>query len=449
MDFPSKARCEEKQPSDDFGNEGERYCFSLTELLQAFSMALDLINPKLTGHHMMTCYVACRIGEKLGLEDRDQEKLFAASILHDVGAIALTRVEEALIFEQENPHFHARLGSVLLDIFAPFRSFSHIVHCHHVSWNSGEGAQFEGQPVPELAHILRIADRVAVLTAKETGHSISRIQIVEEIERGRDIKFKPELVDAFTDLSLQEAFWLDLTGEGLFGRLSQMASSPEVKLGLEGLLEFARFFSRIIDTRSRFTSAHSSGVAAAAAKAAEIQGLDPVTIIKVRVAGYLHDIGKLAVPPEILEKNAALDDREFEVVRSHTYHTRRILEKISPMSDIADWAANHHEELTGEGYPYRKSENELSMESRILSVADVFTALREDRPYRAGMPLDEVCELLVNMARDRKLERSIVDLFLSNLDVIDREQKAAQAEEIRDLEAFWNSIDPGHASQMI
>ena len=117
----------------------------------------------------------------------------------------------------------------------------------------------------------------------------------------------------------------------------------------------------------------------------------------MRRAGLLHDIGKLGVSNSILDKNGKLDDGEWRAMRDHALHSERILERVPPFRSMALTGGAHHERLDGKGYPRGLAGDEIGLDTRIMSVADVFDALTADRPYRAAM---SVPEALAIMRRD-------------------------------------------------
>ena len=131
---------------------------------------------------------------------------------------------------------------------------------------------------------------------------------------------------------------------------------------------------------------------------------------KVEIAGLLHDLGKLHTPDNILAKPGPLDEVERSIMNQHSYETYEILRHIQGLEEIASWAAFHHEGLNGGGYPFHPQERDLSIEARIIAVADVFQALVQDRPYRQGMTLEQVLNILEDQVRIGKLDKSIVDL---------------------------------------
>jgi HD-GYP domain-containing protein (c-di-GMP phosphodiesterase class II) len=195
-------------------------------------------------------------------------------------------------------------------------------------------------------------------------------------------------------------------------------------LDIDQLQELAVVFGRIIDFRSPFTATHSTGVATSASSIAGLMGIGSDEIKLINIAGHLHDLGKLAVPPSILDKPGPLAPDEASVMRSHAYHTYRILEMVPGMETINAWAAFHHERVGGGGYPFMPAT--LPLQARIIAVADVFTALSEDRPYRFGMSRPEVVAILRREVAQGALDGDVVATVLDNFDVLDQLRHVAQ-----------------------
>ena len=114
-------------------------------------------------------------------------------------------------------------------------------------------------------------------------------------------------------------------------------------------------------------------------------------------AALLHDIGKLGVSNAILDKAGKLDDGEWVAMRMHAAHSEAILSRIGAFSELAQIAAAHHERLDGKGYPRGLSGDEICLETRIITTADIFDALTADRPYRAAMPITKALAIMSDM----------------------------------------------------
>ncbi len=182
------------------------------------------------------------------------------------------------------------------------------------------------------------------------------------------------------------------------------------RIGFTELKQLARLFAYIVDAKSHFTVEHSEGVASLSRYLAEQMGLPQESCEKLEVAGLLHDLGKLKVPDEILEKPAALDQRDRSIMLRHSFESYQILRRIEGLEDIALWAAYHHEMPAGHGYPFHATAGELSKEARIIAVADVFQALAQDRPYRDSMHYEQIVPILQELVEEGHLDREVVAL---------------------------------------
>lgn len=138
-------------------------------------------------------------------------------------------------------------------------------------------------------------------------------------------------------------------------------------------------------------------------------GFDEETAQKMYLAGALHDIGKVAIGNEILEKPGRLTDDEFATMKHHAAYTYYILSEIDDFDELRDWAAFHHERLDGSGYPFGKKASELNTQERIMACVDIYQALTEDRPYKKGMSHEKSCEILKDMADKGWLDTYVVE----------------------------------------
>jgi len=176
----------------------------------------------------------------------------------------------------------------------------------------------------------------------------------------------------------------------------------------------ATIFAEIVDAKSPFTVEHSLGVSRLAKFIGDLVGLSEDKQNMLEVAGLLHDLGKLNVPDEILEKPGALSLEERMIMMRHSFESYQILSRIEGFEDISKWAAFHHEALSGKGYPFHKDKKGLSLEARIVAVADIFQALAQNRPYRNSLPKDEISNIMDDMVDRGHLDPQLVDLTKSN-----------------------------------
>lgn len=406
----------------------------MSDLINCLADTIDLVSPQMSDHHHRVGRIAYALAGQLGMSKEERIDLYFAGSLHDIGALSLSDRIKLLRFSGHEPHNHAETGALLLETFQPLAGLARLVRFHHVKWDGGAGAERRGQQVPLGSHVLHLADRIAVLIGAMDGiNLLVRVPaILSRVEEEQDRMFSPLLVAAFRELAARESFWLSLAFPGRITVFERLGHFRTIRLDTEGILGLSRMFARIIDFRSHFTATHSSGVAASAEALARLCGCSAEECAQMRIAGLLHDLGKLAVPAELLEKPASLSNEERALIRCHTYFTRRALENIQSFESITAWGANHHERIDGQGYPYHVNGTQLPQGSRIMAVSDVFTAVTEDRPYRAGMDQAATKKLLCGMVSQSALDPDVVDLLIRNFDELNTVRADAQREAVHE-----------------
>jgi putative nucleotidyltransferase with HDIG domain len=143
-----------------------------------------------------------------------------------------------------------------------------------------------------------------------------------------------------------------------------------------------------------YTAAHTRGVALRAVQVGEELGLPPARLRELAIGGLVHDVGKLSVPNEILQKPGALTDEEYDQIKRHPELGSELVRQLGFSAQVARLVLDHHERLDGSGYPRGLGAPDLDIETRILAVCDVFDALLSRRVYRPAWTLDKALELL-------------------------------------------------------
>jgi len=155
----------------------------------------------------------------------------------------------------------------------------------------------------------------------------------------------------------------------------------------------ASALARAVDTKDSYTRSHSETVAELCALVATKLGLSREQVAATRLAGLVHDVGKIGVPDAILHNPAQLDEDEYAIIKTHSALGHKILDGTD-LTEQAPWVLHHHERLDGGGYPGGLVGDEIPLESRIIHVADAFEAMTSDRPYRRGIPEQEALDEL-------------------------------------------------------
>ena len=413
----------------------------LLDFLSGLSGALDLVSPEVVGHHKRVAYIAVRLALALGLTRTERTELFMAGLLHDVGGFTVHSRLAALQFEADGI-LHAEVGYRLLRQNPLLDSVAILVRHHHTpagQFGSLKSAQGTPERALYLANVLNLADRVDVLAVRY-GPTDAKA-MVEKLSARAGAQFLPELVAVLPQMTADRDFWLGLACGDPAGLLTAETGLFEERgLSRGQLAQASRSFSQIIDFRSRFTATHSCGVAEAAVQLGRLAGLEPREIDSMRLAGNLHDLGKLAVPGEILDKPAPLDEAERAVMLRHPELTAAILGQVPGLEVVCAWASQHHEQLSGQGYPWGLGADSLTLGARLLAVADVFTALREDRPYRAGVSSTDSLRIMGRLVEAGHLDRDVVGLLAGHQREINARRRDTQAQASLEFREFYSGL---------
>ena len=395
----------------------------LHQAVFALTESLNLVGIDEHQHGERVAYMAIACARHLGWSAQRLDDLLHAALLHDCG-VSSSKVHKQLIakMDWEGAELHCVLGEYYLKSFPPLSHLAPVVRHHHTHWRQ---LQHMGLPAEdaEASNLIYLVDRVDALRAQLLTEGLSLQQMIQQVhQRIKDAaeeRFAPQLLDAFMQVSDNEAFWLTLEPLNLADFITSLEGNrPHTLTSYEDVRKLARVFAHIVDAKSSFTFDHSMGVARVANHLASLLELPPRRIALIELAGLLHDLGKLGVPDEILEKTTELNAEEAAIMHRHSYETFRILSRIKGFESIAEWAGNHHETLLGDGYPFQHDGSELSIESRIIAVADIFQALAQDRPYRKALTPEQISSHLQELADAGKIDPVLVKLVADNLDTI-------------------------------
>ncbi len=176
--------------------------------------------------------------------------------------------------------------------------------------------------------------------------------------------------------------------------------------------------TRSVDTKSRWTAGHSERVTTHAYNLSRKLGLDKETREMIRISSLLHDIGKLGIPENILDKPGKLDDEEFLLIRNHPVMGEEIIKDIPHFKMVRAVVRSHHERWDGRGYPDGIKKDTIPLAARIVAIADVWDAITADRPYRKGFNYNKAVEIMKS-ERGELFDPALLDLFM---EIIDKEQ---------------------------
>lgn len=429
-------------PYTQFDKSADFQVTSLPELLGAFSYALDLTEGQPAGHSLRSGWIAMQLCKALGTSMEERRVVYYSTLLKDLGCSSnAARVAEIYLTDDRSfKHDYKLIGDgigpairfvlaktgqgetiakrskAILNIFknGPDLARSLIetrctrgaeiarllrfpetvsqgIYSLDEHWDgSGKPAGLSGHAIPLASRIALLA-QIAEVFFTNAGPDAARA----EVARLSGIWLDAELAQAFAGMSAPRQFWSQLC-------TVHLSSDAEADLPYDGTFEvdedyldsIAAAFGHVIDAKSPYTSGHSERVSEYALRVGAAMGLDPVTLRSLKRAAMLHDVGKLGVSSNILEKPGKLDEQEWAIMRGHAAQTAEILGRIAPLRDMAMIAASHHERLDGKGYPLGLDESLLALEARIITVCDFFDALTADRPYRSALSNEEAFDIM-------------------------------------------------------
>jgi HD-GYP domain-containing protein (c-di-GMP phosphodiesterase class II) len=441
---------------------------TLQEILLALSFALDLTEGAVPGHAIRSCLLGLRIGRAAGLGPLQLPDLYYASLLKDVGCSSNSarmcqivggddRIMKAgaKLADWTRPH-RPQLSTLKLlwrevlpgaSIFRKSARILKIAATQHrnnrdlIEMRCDRGAQIvrklgirdevavavehldehwdgggypnslAGDSIPVLSRILAIAQHLDVF-CMDQGPAAAIEVLCERASRW----FDPALVAAAVCLDQEGSLWdgclpssrIDETRAELVAAYDAL---PE-HLPASGIETICEAFADVVDAKSPFTYRHSIGVRDAAVAIGAALNLPPDRLQLLGRAALLHDLGKLSIPNTILDKKGSLTPMETVLVKAHPGLSAEILSRISGFREIAVIAGEHHERLDGSGYPFHLQAHEVSLESRILVVADTYGALSENRPYRDALELDQVRDIMQKQT-PRKIDPTVYEALLS------------------------------------
>jgi putative nucleotidyltransferase with HDIG domain len=400
------------------------------------------------GHSVRSCVIGMRLGAEIGLSLADQCDLYYALLLKDAGCssnssklfhilnadelrakrdvkltdwtrvgweslqYAITHVAtEAPFLERVRTlvrvaakqqvesrslvQIRCERGASVARKIGFSEQVAQAIHSLDEHWNGGgypDGRR--GEEIPLYSRIMNLSQTLEVFWVNRGREEAIAVALNRS---GR--WFDPELVRAAESLAKQGLLWTNIDHENPIKQALTLEPEEHRMVADDETIEkICQAFAEIIDAKSPFTFRHSNGVADAATGISRNLGLSESDVTFMRRAALVHDIGKLGVSNSILEKPGTLTNYEWEVIKRHPYYTFEILRRIPGFEELSEVAGAHHEKLDGSGYYAHLSAEQLTLEMRILTVADIFDALAAKRPYRDAMPLDQVFDIMQKSA---------------------------------------------------
>lgn len=403
---------------------------NLNNLLIGVSNALDFVEMDILGvnsnHSKRVAYICLKIALELNLTPEESFDIVALSILHDNG------LSEKVLHNNINGNYynklnvlekydrHCIIGEENIKEFPFLTDVTNVIKYHHERFDGSGFFDIKGNDIPIMAQIISFADTLDLKFTLNNMYKEKEEEVLSFLKREENKLVSSEILSAFYKLINIDKLWVDLQDEFLDKKLNDSVPCIYEELNYERVKEITRVLSRIIDCKSKFTAEHSLGLSTKIKKMADYYKKDEVEKLKLSIAADLHDIGKLAIPNEILDKDGKLTKDEYELIKTHSHYTRACLDSLDEFEDIAEWASNHHEKLNGSGYPKGLTAESLDFNSRLMACLDIYQALVEERPYRVPLSHQQSMDILYNLANDNLIDKDIItdmDFVFGNMDI--------------------------------
>lgn len=369
---------------------------------------LGIINSKIMNHGEITGYILYKM---LEYEQRYTEQELVdytmLGILHDIGLYKEENVKNIADFETKNLWPHSIYGFLFLKYLSPMGDKAEIVLYHHLDYNKYGMIQSKYKHIIEC---LNLADKMDTFL-----HLKDENLEKDYFTRYRDIKFSGAALDLFWKAEERYAITANLVNgvyqEEIAQLLAKRAFSEQYKRGFLEMLVYT------IDFRSEHTVVHTLATVNFAQQIGRLMRLSGKDLRDLYYGALLHDLGKIAIPLNILESTGRLSDDEMKIMKAHVRITEMILEGVVD-DDVLQIAVRHHEKLDGSGYHKGLTKEQLTLPQQIVAVADILSALYGKRSYKDSFSKEKIQSIMQGDAENGKINKAAVDILMRNYDKV-------------------------------
>ena len=374
-------------------------------ILHIISNMLKMQNAKLLDHGSRVGYLVAKMLETKGLSEKEILEGYLLGLLHDIGAYKTEEINKLIEFETKNVWEHSIYGYLILELAEIMEEKADVILYHHTPW---EKIKELSDDKKELANLIFLADRVEIylrskhepiamdLLKKHSLYSDDNLELFFDAEQKYDLQKR-----------LLDGSFINDTEKYLY----------RAEFSEEELKKWIRMVAFLIDFRSESTVTHTITMVSASISIAKQMGLGKQQLDEIYTGAYIHDLGKIAIPLEILEKPGKLTFDEMEVMKTHILLTGNII-RGHVSDNVYKIAIRHHEKVNGEGYPYGIKAEELTLAEKIVAVADIYSALSGKRSYKEKFEKDKIISIMKQMAEREQIDKEVVNVLVENFEEI-------------------------------
>lgn len=387
----------------------------LAKFLDSLTIALDFVEKEILNvapyHGQRVASIANRLAKAFNFDQKRTFALTQAAFLHDCALNEYFHDEkpnEEKRAQEKDMGLHCKAGEKIISKLPFYNLIENAVLYHHETADGNGAYGKKANETPLTARLIHFADVLDVnwnLSEKIDQNKFNSI-----------CKWVKEITGTIIDDECSKAFFetidfnflSQISEDSVLNYLRSSIPYKEEDIPNEAMIDLCSIFADITDYKSHFTWRHSLGVADKAKIMAEYYGYTKEECQKLYIAGALHDIGKLMISNDILEKPGKLNSDEYKEIQNHAMGSYRLLDNISGLEEIKRIASLHHEKLDGTGYPFEYKAEQLNKNERLMACIDIYQALVEERPYKKGLEHSDAIGILTKMGNEGQLDPQII-----------------------------------------
>ena len=383
---------------------------NITNVLKTVNSAYERFDKDACLHSLQVAYLTLKICKNLDIDEDTKNSLVIAAYFHDFSAEKTNMCDSLDKYEKGNAvKEHCILGYLLFKFLLPKSDICKFILYHHNTYDVDYIINDIENPLE--SNIIKLADDISIYNIFNEQASVN--DVIDFLNE-RSYMYNPNYLNRFLDTNAKMAI------ENVLNESYKENFWKEVDLlnykviTIEDIILCLAF---IIDCKCDITNFHSLSVSNTSCMLGKYFNLSENEYYNLKIGSLLHDIGKIAIPNEILKKEGPLTKAEFEIMKQHAVYTYEILSNLKH-KHILNIASNHHEKLNGKGYP--RGLSDLTLSEKIVAVADIFVALIQKRSYKDGFSKDKVIEILSNCANKGEIDREVVKKVIENYDYLEK-----------------------------
>lgn len=383
---------------------------NITNVLKTVNSAYERFDKDACLHSLQVAYLTLKICKNMDMDEDTKNSLVIAAYFHDFSAEKTNMCDSLDKYEKGNAvKEHCILGYLLFKFLLPKSDICKFILYHHNTYDVDYIINDIENPLE--SNIIKLADDISIYNIFNRQASVN--DVIDFLNE-RSYMYNPNYLNRFLDTNAKMAI------ENVLNESYKENFWKEVDLlnykviTIEDIIVCLAF---IIDCKCDITNFHSLSVSNTSCMLGKYFNLSENEYYNLKIGSLLHDIGKIAIPNEILKKEGPLTKAEFEIMKQHAVYTYEILSNLKH-KHILNIASNHHEKLNGKGYP--RGLSDLTLSEKIVAVADIFVALIQKRSYKDGFSKDKVIEILSNCANKGEIDGEVVKKVIENYDYLEK-----------------------------